>query len=244
LEPSGIKLHDDPKLEKAKLEHYEKDKLKHSNQGDKLKQLESSRIKLHDDQELEEVKLEHYEKDKLKYSDQDEKLEVLKESAIKYYEKFEEDDCKKIIEKLQREFKVITDSQRSKSRLLHCAVFSAHARGRLRALITTGEATAAIKFLLGVDPTIRAENASQYRFSKTEDIDWQNESGKTALHLAATTSGAILYWLLKLKADPFIEDQEGKTFYDYIPESWKLIKASLRHYKKPEEQVSQEEKIF
>jgi uncharacterized protein len=65
----------------------------------------------------------------------------------------------------------------------------------------------------------------------SEDIDAQDENGKTALMIAAEKGDyKMLYFLLLKKADPNIQDKDGKTALMYASEEGNIrsVKALLR----------------
>jgi len=151
----------------------------------------------------------------------------LKKSADKRYDdKVSEEKCQSIIAK---EFEWMTweELEQRRKDLLHHFV----QRGKgLKSRRTIGETMAIIKFLLDVNPL--AKTSDEIKLSEDSQIliNFRDKDGKTVLHRAATMGGGVIYWLLRLGANPLVKDIEKKAFLDYIPSNWSKTKKSAEGY--------------
>jgi len=155
------------------------------------------------------------------------KIKHLKKLADQQYLEVSEGKCNKII----IEFGNIQEIKIGKTTALHLVAEKKSPFQNKK--LSIGEAMAIMKKLLGVDANLKTGEKMMFLASwKIQDINCQDEEGRTALHLAAKSAGGILYWLLVLKADPTIQDNNGKTVLDYIPRDWVNVRKSVKQYLK------------
>ncbi len=152
-------------------------------------------------------------------------LSNLRKSANKHYREVSKEDCKKMEDDLRLCYPGHVKAD--KNVLLHL-VIQKHTK---RKGYNAGDVMAMIKYLFGIDPMTKATEKVLKSFDPIVDnINLQDLDGKTALHKSATSACGIISWLLRLKADPFIQDCNGKTFLEYIPSNWKNVKNQLELY--------------
>ena len=102
--------------------------------------------------------------------------------------------------------------------------------GAIKALISRGANINVRDIKNGYTPLMYAvkndkKSSVKYLIIKGANLNITSYDGKTALHIAAITKNFdILKMLISNKANIFIHDTQGKTFYDYIsPDDKKLI---------------------